>query len=222
MRLERSPLIPLRAGGCKQQVDRPGIRFFDGHKRPQHEGVRLPHEQPRPAGCARAGRPAHLHPVRLALHRLALLDGCLVPRARLRPGEGVLRSGNTASSWKGVAVDVWQALREHPFVTSQGSPYGRFQRAIQRGDLLEAETNARELGRLSLRDALSLVVLFAAKDPPRFERAALRWHARFEQEVPGVGLTESSLALAALVALRTSRHDAALRTLLALAEPRLR
>jgi len=34
---------------------------------------------------------------------------------------------------------------------------------VQRGNLLEAEASARELGRLNLRDALSLVVCFAAE-----------------------------------------------------------
>jgi|SRR5213082_532066 len=34
---------------------------------------------------------------------------------------------------------------------------------------------ARELGRLSLDDALSLCVLLAEQDPARFERAGLRW-----------------------------------------------
>jgi hypothetical protein len=42
-------------------------------------------------------------------------------------------------------------------MTSQGTPYGRFQRAIQRGQLFHAELAARELGRLTLSDALALV-----------------------------------------------------------------
>jgi len=65
-------------------------------------------------------------------------------------------------------------LQEHAFVTFQG---GRFGRAVQRGNLLEAETNARELGRLNLRDALSLLVssrrriLRASSLPPFLARA---------------------------------------------------
>lgn len=46
-------------------------------------------------------------------------------------------------------------------VTSHGTRHGRFQRAIEGGNLLAAETAARELG---------------------YERAALRWHGRLELE----------------------------------------
>ena len=60
-------------------------------------------------------------------------------------------------------------------------------------------------------------MLLAAKDDPRFERAALRWHAQFVQETKGVGLAESAFALSALVALRTSRRNEAVRALLTLA-----
>src|SRR5262245_51641519 len=56
-------------------------------------------------------------------------------------------------------------------VTSQGSPYTRFRRAVDRGNLLEAEANARELGRLSLEDALDYCDLFARqrRRPPLWE-----------------------------------------------------
>lgn len=45
-------------------------------------------------------------------------------------------------------------------MTSQGSAHGRFQRALGRGNLDQAEMAARELGYLSLIDALSLVVAY--------------------------------------------------------------
>jgi hypothetical protein len=41
---------------------------------------------------------------------------------------------------------------------------------------------ARELGWLSLDDALSLCILFAEQDTARFERAALRWLERLIAE----------------------------------------
>ena len=44
----------------------------------------------------------------------------------------------------------------------------RFQRAIQRGQLFHAELVARELGRLTLADALALVALIAKEDPARY------------------------------------------------------
>lgn len=85
-------------------------------------------------------------------------------------------------------------------MTSQGSPRGRFQRAIQRGSLFQAELTARELGALTLADALALTVLIG-KEPERYGRAAVRRHGRFELEARRLDLWESQLALAGLVAL---------------------
>jgi hypothetical protein len=85
-------------------------------------------------------------------------------------------------------------------MTSQGSPRGRFQRAIQRGSLFQAELTARELGALTLADALALTVLIG-KEPERYGRAAVRQHGRFELEARRLDLWESQLALAGLVAL---------------------
>jgi hypothetical protein len=39
-------------------------------------------------------------------------------------------------------------------VTSQGHPWAIFKRAIQNGNLVVAEASARELGRLTLEEAL--------------------------------------------------------------------
>jgi hypothetical protein len=101
-------------------------------------------------------------------------------------------------------------------MTSQGTAYGRFSRAVQRGNVLEAETAARELGNLTLADALSLCELLAARDPQRFERAARRWLQRFIEE-RSPSLPELALATAALSELRHGRRAAgthALRRLL--------
>jgi hypothetical protein len=46
-------------------------------------------------------------------------------------------------------------------MTSQGTAHGRFQRAIQRRHVQAAEMAAREMGGLSLADALSLCELLA-------------------------------------------------------------
>jgi hypothetical protein len=87
-------------------------------------------------------------------------------------------------------------------MTSQGTPHGRFQRAIQHGRLFDAEIAAREIGHpLGLADALALLVLIAVQSPERFDRAAVRWHGRFELEVRGLALWESQLALAAVAGL---------------------
>ena len=58
-------------------------------------------------------------------------------------------------------------------MTSEGTARGRFQRAISNRNLQNAEMAAREMGGLSLADALSLCELLAATDPKRYERAAL-------------------------------------------------
>jgi hypothetical protein len=87
-------------------------------------------------------------------------------------------------------------------MTSQGSPHGRFQRAIVRRHLLAAEMAAREMGSLSLLDALALCELMAMVEPARYEHAALRWLERFmDERLPP--LTEVALAAAALAELRT-------------------
>jgi hypothetical protein len=52
-------------------------------------------------------------------------------------------------------------------MTSQGTPHRRFQRGIRAGQLFHAELAARELGRLTLADALTLTALIAKEDPPR-------------------------------------------------------
>jgi hypothetical protein len=105
------------------------------------------------------------------------------------------------------------ALREHVFVTSQGSASGRFQRACDRGQVFQAEMAAREMGWVSLIHALSLVVLYARVESPKFEPAAVRWLARLALEGRDVGLDEIQLAAAALASLRGPRHERAAKTL---------
>jgi hypothetical protein len=65
-------------------------------------------------------------------------------------------------------------------MTSQGSAHARFQRAIKRGHLLNAETAARELGALSVAEALALVLLYQRSGDGKFERAARRWARRVQ------------------------------------------
>jgi hypothetical protein len=86
-------------------------------------------------------------------------------------------------------------------MTSQGTAHGRFQRAIHRRHVQAAEMAAREMGGLSLGDALSLCELLANVDPARYERAALRWLQRFiDERLPP--LAEVALAASALAELR--------------------
>src|SRR5436309_2959410 len=104
-------------------------------------------------------------------------------------------------------------------MTSQGTPHGRFTRCIASGNLPGAEMAARELGRLSLEDALSLCVLLADRDPPRFERAACRWLERLLAE-RRPSLEEVGHAVAALDGLRDGSRAASTFTLRRLASRR--
>jgi hypothetical protein len=86
-------------------------------------------------------------------------------------------------------------------MASQGTAHGRFQRAIHRRHVQAAEMAAREMGGLSLGDALLLCELLANVDPARYERAALRWLQRFiDERLPP--LAEVALAASALAELR--------------------
>lgn len=101
-------------------------------------------------------------------------------------------------------------------MTSQGTAHGRFTRCVTNGNLRGGEMAARELGRLSLDDALSLCVLIADRDPSRFERAALRWLDPLLSE-RSPSLEDVGLAVAALDGLRDGSRAASMFTLKRLA-----
>ena len=83
-------------------------------------------------------------------------------------------------------------------MTSQGSAHGRFTRALSQRNLRGAEIAAKEMGGLSLIDALDYLVLLAELRPEKAQLAAIRWHGRLEREAATLTLVESRLALAAL------------------------
>jgi hypothetical protein len=60
-------------------------------------------------------------------------------------------------------------------MTSDGRPYAHFRRALDARSVMQAETAARELGRLRLLDALDYLTLVAAEAPDRYDRAARKW-----------------------------------------------
>jgi hypothetical protein len=86
-------------------------------------------------------------------------------------------------------------------MTSQGTAHGRFQRAIRDRDLRRAAMAARELGHVSLADALALTLLAADLDDECWPRAAGRWAGRFIVESPAVTISEALLATAAVAGL---------------------
>jgi hypothetical protein len=106
-------------------------------------------------------------------------------------------------------------------MTSQGSAHGRFTRAIQQRNLWAAEMSLRELGQVSLEDALAYLNLLAEQKPEKLERAAVRWHGRLETEATFLTMAESQLALAALASLCAGEREAlaVLRRLLRRARP---
>ena len=107
-------------------------------------------------------------------------------------------------------------------MTSQGSAHARFNRALASRKPTLVAAAAAELGQLTLADALAVTLVYLPDDRVRFERAAVRWHARWCLEVRP-SPDESQLALAALRALPgTARQAAAdaLAGLLALRGPR--
>jgi hypothetical protein len=70
---------------------------------------------------------------------------------------------------------------------------------------------AREMGGLSLADALLLCELLANADPARYERAALRWLQRFiDERLPP--LSEVALAASALAELRHGQRNIGIET----------
>lgn len=68
------------------------------------------------------------------------------------------------------------------FVPAAGSTHATFQRAVQRGNVTMALATARELGALSIDDALALTELLGRTGDPRFETAATRWLGRLADE----------------------------------------
>lgn len=97
-------------------------------------------------------------------------------------------------------------------MTSGGSPYSRFRRALARGNPALVIAAAAELPQLSLADALA-VCLVLRRDGERYGRAAVRWHGRLCIEARGMSAAEAQLALSCLQALPTPAGKAAARAL---------
>jgi hypothetical protein len=89
-------------------------------------------------------------------------------------------------------------------VTSAGSPYSRFQRALKTQNLSMIRAAAGELPNVSLLDALAICVVIRKRQPDAFERAAVRWLGRFAAERPAVRLDAVAQAVDAFVRLRAS------------------
>jgi hypothetical protein len=83
-------------------------------------------------------------------------------------------------------------------LTSDGSSYTRFKRALDTGNLNLIRAAAAELPRVALSDALEVCLLMRDQDGPRFEGAAVRWLGRFALEARNVTIEALERAAAAL------------------------
>lgn len=84
------------------------------------------------------------------------------------------------------------------FVTSDGSPYVRFRRALETGNASLVTAAALELPRIALDDALRICLVYRDGDPARYERAAVRWLGRFALEARAVTIEALRAAADAL------------------------
>jgi hypothetical protein len=106
-------------------------------------------------------------------------------------------------------------------LTAHGHPRATFKRAIERGNLMVAEVTAREIGRITLAEALELTILIARRDPrrhQRHQRVAVRWLQRYIDEHPGVTLDDAGLSGRPLNALTGRNGEDAALTLRAMPE----
>jgi hypothetical protein len=104
-------------------------------------------------------------------------------------------------------------------LTAQGHPRATFERAIERGNLLVAETTLRsEIRRPTLVDLLELTALIAQKDPARHARVAARWLQRWLDASDDATIYDAALAASALQALGSRPHSHAMATLRSMAE----
>jgi hypothetical protein len=94
------------------------------------------------------------------------------------------------------------------FVTSGGSAYTRFKRALETGNELIVLAAARELPQIALNDALRICLVLRDGDPDRYERAAVRWLGRFALEARGVTIDALRLAADTLDALPDQPEEA--------------
>ena len=94
------------------------------------------------------------------------------------------------------------------FVTSSGSPYARFQRALATGNLVLVRAAAAELPRIGVAEAAAMLLVILRAEPDQYERAAVRWLGRLALERTQVDLDGLSQAAAALEALPVSPESA--------------
>jgi HEAT repeat protein len=86
-------------------------------------------------------------------------------------------------------------------MTSSGSPYARFQRALATGNLNVIRAAAAELPRIGVAEAAAVLLVILRSEPSQYDRAAVRWLGRLCLERSSVDLAGLSRVAAALGAL---------------------
>jgi hypothetical protein len=81
-----------------------------------------------------------------------------------------------------------------------------------------AEATAKEIGRLSLIEALELTLLIAREDPRRHPRVAARWLRRYFDERADTTIDEAAMVASSLAALPGREREIAVQTLRDMAE----
>jgi hypothetical protein len=89
--------------------------------------------------------------------------------------------------------------------TSQGQPRTIFRRALERGNLVRAEVTAREVGRVTIAEALELTALVAKKQPDRYGRFAARWLCLWLEEHEQATLDDVAVLVSKLRSLATPK-----------------
>ena len=82
-------------------------------------------------------------------------------------------------------------------MTSDGSPYARFRRALETRNLNTIRAAGAELPRVGLDDALEVCLVVRERQPEGFEAAAVRWIGRYCTERPDLSLEIVDPAVAA-------------------------
>jgi hypothetical protein len=92
-------------------------------------------------------------------------------------------------------------------VTAQGHPRTILRRAIEYGNLILAQGMARELGQVTLAEALDLTVLVLQKEPGRRSGYTVGWLRRLLEERPQTTIEEAAFAASALASSGTSQSN---------------
>ena len=86
-----------------------------------------------------------------------------------------------------------------------GSAYTDFRRALDTKNLTRVESAARDLPRLSIGDALSILLLMAEQSDGRYHRAAAKWAGRLISEQQ-LSMEDSHRVLALVDVMATAPH----------------